>query len=138
MDTILTQEEARYVALRCGVVGQCMKGRATDLCAHDLFDSHEALRAERDRLLLTSGNTTLQEAIQVLATALASMPARLDSVDNGYCTLCGRHRLSKSGIPQKCENPRCWSHHKRYALAHPAVVAAMKAIKVLGVKRGHQ
>lgn len=43
-------------------------------------------------------------------TVLRKLAAMVDGVDNGYCTLCRRHRLYSGGKPGRCENPDCLSH----------------------------
>jgi len=48
---------------------------------------------------------------RVLIQKLANM---VDTIDNGYCSICGVHRVWKfagiSRYPGACQNPKCVSH----------------------------
>jgi hypothetical protein len=53
-----------------------------------------------------------------LLAALTRMVVKVDGVDNGYCRLCGAHRLHDTrGNLGRCENRHCISHEVLAAIA---------------------
>ena len=115
----LSREDVRVMAEQSAKpYGTIDERYLRDWCK-DLAASHEVQRTQLETDVGVMGQMAQALArIEELKEALASLPAKFDSVDNGHCTVCGGYRLFDvpAMTPGICENEDCWSHVRRLAL----------------------